>query len=143
MEIQIKSWNGENWILNKFNFDTENDFSINEQNLDRELCRMAQLLLHYGVAATELRAQHARCKEELDSLYAIKALKIRSSGTKITENNIKELIHSDLEYRELLKETLKSEALFNKLENLYKSLLRKSDCLIALSYKQRKEISSY
>ena len=45
MEIQIKSWNGENWILNKFNFDTENDFSINEQNLDRELCRMAQLLI--------------------------------------------------------------------------------------------------
>lgn len=125
----------------EISIDTDPDFTINEDDIDGELCKAGRLLCFYGDLAAELKGQALNAKTNLEYWDATASQNIRSLGQKITEGNIKEKVLVNPERKEHLDFFQKSERDFQKIENLYRSQQKKVDCVIALAYKQRTEIA--
>jgi hypothetical protein len=128
------------WEPREVEIDLEADFHINEDDVDGELCRAGKILSFYGDLAANLRAQAQRKKDLRDQVNAFYAIELRNSGEKMTEGSIKEKILANKESQEAQAEYIKSEMFATKAELLFKSQMKKVDCLTALTYKQRVEI---
>ena len=122
-------------------YDPKGDFFIDEANIDGELCRSGRLLSFYGQLAAELKAHSASRKADLEMFDAELAIGIRAEGKKVTEGGIKERVITDETRKKVQGVYIKSERDFQKIENLYRSMQKKVDCVIALCYKQRTEIA--
>lgn len=136
----------DNWVWKPFpeQLDIENDFQLDESNLNYELCRLGQLLARYGQLAAEQSTNLQRKEAYVKLVKAKVAGALRSEaeqkGKKMTENALEEkVIISDL-YQQALQELhiLRADAI--KVENWYRSLIKKADLITALVYKQNAEL---
>ena len=132
------------WVPEVEQFDLESDFGIDEENLERELCRMAQILVRYGGIAAELEANLKR-KEEYSKLVQARvsgALRSQyeSQGTKVTEGRLTEEVTQSSDYQNALASLhlLRSEAI--EAEHQYRSAMKKADMLNALAFRQNAEL---
>lgn len=138
--LPIEEWDGTGWAERNRQFRVEEDFPINEDDLDRELCRMGQLLVHYGSAWAELKAQVARHQEEQEAAYAEKARSVRATRDKITADAVKEEVRADPSYRWFVQRTNRSEGFLAQADIWYRSMHRRAECLNALAYKANREL---
>ena len=119
-----------------------NDFAIDENNVDGELCRAGRELAFYGSQSAEFKANVANKKLELEAFEAMVSLRCRANSTqRATEGLITATIAVDPEYQRLSQEVIKAELDYNRAENLFRTHQKRTDCIIALAYKQRTEIS--
>lgn len=118
--------------------DVEDDFQIDESNIDGELCRMGQLLACYGEIQANLKAALSRREDVAKREYAAAFLRNQTLG-KATVDTLKAQAETDNAVVMANANRIQFEEQFHKIDNYFKALLRKSDCLIALTYKIRSE----
>jgi hypothetical protein len=128
------------WVPQPRAFNTEEDFKLDENNVDGEACAVGQQLLWYGDAMAELKAEVARKKEVVERIHAVLFAQAKATDVKATVDAIKATITNDPGYQTARNELLASEANLIRVETWYRSLNKKVDCLVMLGYKQRKEI---
>jgi hypothetical protein len=112
-------------------------------DLDNEACNAPKILLKYGALAADLSTQAATEKARAEIKYSEISQNIREkhAGERITEGTIKGMILTDVEYQQCLARQLQAEGYHKKVENMYKTLLKRVDLIISLTYKQRTEIA--
>ena len=118
------------------------DFEINEFAIDNNISDLPGLLCKYGDIASDLRAEVSRKKAQLEYYDASMYKEIKIKDNKATVNHIQAVIKTDSDRMEMLKDLIESERNSVKADNLYRSLLKKADLLIALTYKQRAELKN-
>lgn len=117
-------------------------FNIDETNVDGELCGAGRELQFYASLSADLKALVATKRLELEAYDAECSLTTRrTSEEKVTEPFVKEIVRADKRHNELSMEVIKAERDYNKVENLFRTHQKRTDCIIALAYKQRTEIS--
>lgn len=132
------------WKLYKEIFNLEEDFSIDEENLNREICRMGQLLARYGTIDAEMNANLKRKEEQVKLVKAQVSGAIRSqaeaTSTKMTETKLDEQVTIHNNYQQILNElhVLRADAL--KVDHWWRSIVKKADLLNALAFRQNAEI---
>lgn len=131
------------WVPEQKVFDVESAFSLDENNLDAEICRMGQLLLEYGTIQADLITQSARKKTDIDYVGSLVAQRIRASGEKLTEAAIKEKVALNDEYRIAIMEYQAADGDAIKFTNYFKSLQKKADLIIAFTYKMKSETRNF
>lgn len=118
------------------------DFSIDEANLDGELCRAGTLLCYYGDLVAELEAKSANIKNLAEEIRSQQAISLRQaaeqSGKKLTEGALVELINGSPGRSALLFKLVQAQKESMKAVNLFKAQFQKVECLKALSYRQRR-----
>lgn len=127
----------------KIEVGNEVEFHINEMDLDSEACSASRILLKYGALSADLSAQAATEKARAEIKYSEISQRIREkhAGERITEGTIKGMILTDVEYQQCLARQLQAEGYHKKVENMYRTLLKRVDLIISLTYKQRTEIA--
>lgn len=118
------------------------DFQINEFTLDQEICNLPGILCKYGDIASDLRAEVSRKKAALEYFDSAKYKELKLENDKLTVSHIEADIKCDDQRRELRASLIESERNSHKADNLYRSLLKKADLVIALAYKQRSELKN-
>jgi hypothetical protein len=132
------------WVPKQEQFDTESDFSMDEENLNTEICRMGQHMVHYGDLAARMSANLKRKEENVKYVQARVAGAVRSSaevsGTKLTEGKLTEQVTVDPQYQQALSELhiLRADAL--RADHWWRSILKKADLLNAMAFRQNAEI---
>lgn len=132
------------WKSQAEKFDLEKDFSMDEGNLNTEICRMGQLLVRYGSLAAEQGANLSRVEEQVKLTKASVSAALRSqaesNGTKITIPELADQVTLHQTYQTALSELhiLRADAL--KAEHWWRSIVKKSDLLSAMAYRQSAEM---
>lgn len=126
------------WVAEPETVDTHNDFAINDADIDRELCRIGQLMARYGSLAAELNANLARKEEELKYVGARVSAALRSqaeaSGSKLTVDQVKEQTITSVEYQTTLATLHLLRANAEKAEHWWRSISAKAQALNSLTY---------
>jgi len=114
-----------------------NDFSIDEANLEGELCNAGVLLCYYGDLAAELDAKASNMKNLVDEARGLECINLRNqnSGKKLTENMLEELIVSSKAYQVLRSTLVNAQKEALKAQNLFRAMNQRVECLKALSYR--------
>lgn len=132
------------WKSYEVHLKTDEDFSINDDLLDKEICRQGQLMVQYGDIMADMQAMLQRREEEVKYTYSVVATKIRSdaekTGQKLTVDQIKEKAIQQQEYQNALFLLHKCRADALKANNWWRSIAKKADLLNALAYRQGQEI---
>ena len=133
-----------NWVPEPLEINTEEDFTINERELNREICRMGQLLVSYGDLAAELNAELKRKEEYVKYIEARVASALRSSyeaaGTRVTEGKLAEEVKVDTQYQAALNTLHILRASAAKAEHWWRAMNTKAKMLESLAFKQNAEI---
>ena len=141
--LEILSDQGE-YIEKEIELNVEEDFAIDDLNLDAEMCKVGKHLAYYGELAAEFKAMALRKKHEIERHAAQTAINARKAAAaqrdKITEAMVKELIATDPMYQLRVERWIDAEKASNKLDSFYRSMKSRADVMIALTYKQRTEI---
>lgn len=123
----------------------EQDFTLDDQAIDAEACKMGKLLMFYGDLFADMRTQVTRSKQAVELYYSEFAKNLRQVNRgathKLTEGAIKEAITADPGYQTRLESLNVTENDSNKIEHFYRSLYKKADLIIAIVYKQKAEIA--
>jgi hypothetical protein len=132
------------WVVFEHQFDTEADFIIDPENLDGEICKMGKLLLRYGDAHSLLEAQMERHKKEMEFVYATYYLEYRKNllaeGERAPDAVIKSHVTINSNYQAVTGKYIESCRYYNKVDAWWRTLLKKSDLMQALTYRQNSEI---
>lgn len=116
-------------------------FSIDDTEIDRELCQMGSLLLSYGRAEAVLRVKLERQETELKSFEAELDSCIRHevkvSGEKITEAGIAHKIVRNEQRLSMLMDIRETRRAYETMRWATRALSAKRDCLIALAYRDK------
>lgn len=132
------------WVPTAVELNVVGDFSIEEMELSREICRMGLLLVKYGGLAAELGAELKRKEEELKLVRAQCAGAIRSAaeakGTKMTEGKLEEEVIQRPEYQGALAKLHILRASAVQVDHYWRSASKKADLLNALAFRQNAEI---
>jgi hypothetical protein len=132
------------WRPTPVELDVENDFSIDDMELSREICRMGLLLVKYGGLAAELGAELQRKEADLKLVKAQCSGAIRSaaeaSGTKMTEGKLDEQVIQRSEYQNSLAQLHILRASAVQVDHYWRSASKKADLLNALAFRQNAEI---
>jgi hypothetical protein len=143
-EVTLEILQDGQWVNKVIKISVEKDFVIDENKVEGELCQAGKIMTKYGLLAAELKAQVARYKEHVESESSTVAIGIRHqasvSGSKITEAMVKEEVASHPQVRALKAALNRSELDHGKVDNMFKAIKSKVDCLIALAYHQRAEL---
>lgn len=131
------------WVPEQKAFDVDAAFTLDENNIDAEICRMGQLLLEYGTIQADLITQSARKKTDIDYVGSLIAQRLRASGEKLTEGAIKERVSIEDEYRIAIMDYQAADGDAIKFTNYFKSLQKKADLIIALTYKLKAETRNF
>ena len=132
------------WLPKAEKFDTASDFSMDEANLNLEICRMGQLLVRYGDLAAHMQANLKRKEENVKFVQARVAGALRSTaeatGSKLTEGKLNEQVTVDSQYQQALSELhiLRADAL--RADHWWRSIVKKADLLNAMAFRQNAEI---
>jgi hypothetical protein len=132
------------WTPEREQFDLESDFRVDEENLEFEMCRMAQILVRYGGVAAELEANLKRKEEYAKLVQARYGGALRSQyeagGIKVTEGRLNDEVTQSPEYQGALAalHLLRSEAV--EANHWYRSAMKKADMLNALAFRQNAEL---
>jgi hypothetical protein len=127
------------WRMSPRELHVETDFTIDDQDLDAELCRMGQLIACYGEVQAAVKASLARREEAAEQAYASAFLKQSQVTPKPTVDACKAQATLDPTVMQANQEKIQWEEQALKIDNLFKGLLRKCDCLTALTYKMKAE----
>jgi len=136
--------NGWVWQPQQETFDLQKDFSIDEENINGEICRMGQLLVRYGSVAAEQEANLKRKEEYAKLVYAQVSGANRSNfekeGVKVTDSKLSETVIQSDEYQRALANlhVLRADAV--KSEHWWRSIIKKAELLNALAFRQNAEI---
>lgn len=132
------------WVPEAIELNPESDFSIDESELNRELCRMGQILLRYGDVAAELRTELERKEEALKHLFSNLSEATRASaektGTKLTVDRVKDLVVTNTLYQDALKNVHILRANTQKADHWWRTANSKTKLLEALAFKQNAEL---
>ena len=136
----------EEWVWQPFqqNFDTENDFSMDESNLNRDICRMGQLMVKYGTLAAEQSANLSRKEEYVKLTKASLSGALRSqaeaNGDKLTIPDLADKVTVHATYQQALSELhiLRADSL--KADHWWRAVVKKADLLNAMAFRQTAEI---
>jgi hypothetical protein len=135
------------WVPESVSPTVEVDFAIDEARLEYEMCRLGHLLASYGNLAAELKAELIRKEEQLKRAYAISAQAIRAehqgSGVKITDPAVKEKVEVGERYGNQQAGLQMVRLYAIMAEAWFQSIKKKADLVIALAYKQGREIKAY
>jgi hypothetical protein len=134
---------GNEYVPKKIELTLDKDFSIDETNIDGELCMAAKRMVYYGNLSAELGAQSSRDKDKVDRIYAELDIHTRTkyAGEKLTEGKINAIILQTPGYVAAREKQTASAMYQSKAENFFRSQQRRVDCITALAYKQRAEIN--
>jgi hypothetical protein len=132
------------WQPQELKLDTEGDFTIDELNLNKEVCRMGMLLLKYGDLAGELQAELQRKEEYLKYLKARLQAAHRSqaerNGKKKTVAELESDVTIDEQYQAALAPLHVLRATAVKADHWWRSMNTKARLLEALAFRQSAEI---
>ncbi len=136
----------EEWVWKPFQemFDTENDFSMDEGGVNKDICRMGQLLVKYGTLAAEQSANLARKEEHVKLTRASLSGALKSQaevdGTKLTIPDLADAVTIHPTYQQALSELhiLRADTL--KADHWWRAILKKAELLNAMAYRQTAEI---
>lgn len=132
------------WVPEPETFDLEDDFGIDEGNLERELCRMGKILVRYGTIAGELQANLKRKEEHAKFIQARVSGALRSEyeklGTRATEGKLAEEVTSHDQYQQSLSalHLLRAESI--SADHWFRSAMKKAEMLNALAFRQNAEL---
>jgi len=139
MEVFIEKPNGRQKVLLD-----DKLFSIDPADLDRAMCIIGNHLVECGTIEAELRIEVARKEAALEKLEADKDSEIRmgakSSGDKMTENRVKNMIISSPDYSAAIASLHESTKNANIMRWVMVALQKKADCLLSMSYRETKMI---
>ena len=126
------------WTPEPEELDTENDFAIQDANIDAELCKIGQQMARYGSLAAELKANLARKEEEVKYVAARVSAALRSDaevkGTKMTVDQVKDAVTVSVEYQTALSSLHLLRADAEKSEHWWRSISAKASALNSLTY---------
>ena len=132
------------WVMKPEQFNTEEDFSIDEGNLNLEICRMGQLMVRYGDLAAHMSSNLKRKEEEVKFVQAKVSGAIRSTaeaaGTKQTEGKLNEQVVTNDQYQNALAQLHVLRASATKADHWWRSIVKKADLLNAMAFRQNAEI---
>jgi hypothetical protein len=124
----------------RFDFD-ERHFTIDQSDLDSDLCRIGAIMLEYGQIEAYLRVEVDRKSADLERTYADLDNNIRlnakAQGEKITENKIKNTVLLNPLFSAKLEELRSSKQNHALIRWAMTALQSKRDCLISFSYRER------
>ena len=135
------------WVAEQVSPMIDEDFAVDEDRLDYEMARLGHLLAYYGTLFGELKSELIRKEENLKRSYSIQAqairVKARGDGEKITDATVRERVESDDRYG-TQQSALQMTRLYGIMsEAWFQAIKKKADLVIALAYKQGREIKSY
>ena len=137
--VILEEFDGIVWQAKKVELDPE-DFAIDDQALDANMCAIGSKLYFYSNLSATLYAQAQRKKNKVEEVYAEIAQLYRKDNEKYTEGNLKEKVSLYPSYISSKNDYIQSESDYKRVENLYKSMNKVADILISLSYKQGQEL---
>lgn len=129
-----------------FEFNLDDDVSINNADLDREFTRQVELFARYSTAYELSMYEVSKHKMELDNLAANIDVAARKqadeSGVKLTVSMADHTIKGNLEYQAKQDELFQSQRTTGLLKQARDAMIQKKDMLIQLGYNQRQERGS-
>jgi hypothetical protein len=142
---RLHNENGE-WVWKSFgqNYDTEADFSMDEDNLNTDICKMGQLMVKYGTLAAEQSANLSRKEEHVKltkaSLSAAFKSQAEVDGTKLTIPDLADKVTIHATYQQALSELhiLRADSL--KADHWWRAIVKKADLLTSMAYRQSAEL---
>lgn len=133
-----------NVTISTISRDTASDFRITEETLDEDLCRQGQLMVEYGDIMADMKVMLARKEEHVKFVQAVVAQEIRAEweqeGIKGTEGKLSEKVITDDRYQQALRELNYCRADALKADNYWRTIVKKTDLLNAVAYRQGQEI---
>lgn len=115
------------------------DFKIDPDNLNGELCALPHKMIQYGQIHSQLKSEVSRKEEYVKFIYAQLALQIRD-GEKVTEGKIKEQVTVNSQYQQALSELNHSQKNSLLAESWWRSINKKADLIQSLVYRESSEI---
>lgn len=132
------------WVPTAVEMDIEGDFTIDDLNLDREMCRMGIVLLKYADLAAELGAEVRRKDENVKYVAASLSAAYRSQAEKDgKKKSVAELegdVTTDTSYQSLLRTLHVLRASAVRADHWWRTANTKADMLKALAFRQSAEI---
>jgi hypothetical protein len=132
------------WTPEEIDLPVADDLSLDDNAIDAEMCNLPTILSRYGVLSAELKAQAERKKQIVENIYSSLSLMERKNKAalkeRVTEAALKEIVINDSKYQKAVNAHIECEKMFKQVDNLYRSLNKKADIIIALCHKQRVEI---
>ncbi len=137
--------NGE-WVWKSFgqDYDTEKDFSMDQDNVTADICRMGQLMVKYGTLAAEQSANLSRKEEYVKvvkaSLSAALKSQAETTGDKLTIPDLSDKVTVHSTYQQALSELhiLRADSL--KADHWWRAIVKKADLLTSMAYRQTAEL---
>lgn len=141
-EKHVLSWQPTEVII-----DANEDTLIDENNVDKELTNMGNLLSYYTDIASKLKAQYIRKEEQLDAVISAVDDQLRqaivAAGEKPSEARLKKAVIKHPEYQKTV-DILGVYRLYHyRVEGLVRALRAKADALNTLANNQRQEKKQY
>lgn len=141
---ELKEVDGEiKLIPEKVSFDLHSDFTINDDDLEGEACKLGQLLVQYGDVYAKLKTQLTRQEEQLKQVAAITAQRIRKEAAenkeKVTENVVNERTLSDSYYVSFQGAVNRTRENYFRAESWWRSIQQKCDLVKMIGYRQKAE----
>lgn len=115
------------------------DFSIDEANVEGELCKAGVLLCYYADLVAELEAKASNIRNEYDSQRGHSYLIIKSEGAKTTAGVVDSTLDQDTKLIAIKQSLINAQRQALKASNLFKAMNQKVECLKALAYRQNKQ----
>lgn len=132
------------WVPTAIEMDIEGDFTVDELNLDREMCRMGMVLLKYADLAAELGAEIKRKDESVKFLAASLSAAFRSQaehdGKKKSVAELENDVTTDESYQALLRTLHVLRAAAVRADHWWRTANTKAEMLKALAFRQSAEI---
>jgi hypothetical protein len=126
------------------NYDTEADFAMDEDNLNKDICRMGQLMVKYGSLAAEQGANLSRKEENVKLVKASLSAAMKSQaevdGRKLTIPDLSDKVTVHPTYQTALSELhiLRADSL--KADHWWRAIVKKADLLTSMAYRQSAEL---
>ena len=118
----------------------EQDFSIDETQVDATLCSMGKLILGYGQIEAEVKLRAGRLHAELERVKALLDTQVRAdfakSGEKATEARIAHAITLNEDYQNYVQALNQAERDQAMMRWAMVALQHKSECLRAYAYRE-------
>lgn len=144
VEVTIEYIDGNKWVPQTIKLDVDNDMSISEETLDKDMCELPKKIAYYAEVQAECQAYASRKKNDVEVTEAEVAQAFRREAAanklKITESGIKEFVATQDVVIQARNESFAAQAQFLMMDGFYRSLREKASLAIALCYKQKEEI---
>lgn len=124
----------------------EQDFSIDETQIDATLCNMGRLILNYGQVEAEVKLRAGRLHSELERVKALLDTQVRekfqATGEKATEARIAHAITTNEDYQVYVQALNQAERDQAMMRWAMTALVHKSECLRAYAYRENQSMKA-